>query len=64
MFKSIRHTAEYSARKNIRFAIETDPEQPEVLRRQLNEKPAEFKEVPLGQGQVPWDAYLAAHSKR
>lgn len=131
MLKSIRHAAEYSARKNIRFAIETGPEQPEVLRsfiedvdseglgvnldpanlrmvscvdpvhavevlgkyivhthakdginlypgsaravygmfdpdgtrRQLNEKPAEFREVPLGQGQVPWDAYLAALKK-
>lgn len=28
--------------------------------RVFQEKRAEFKEVPLGQGQVPWDTYLAA----
>jgi sugar phosphate isomerase/epimerase len=32
-------------------------------RRTFTEKPATFKEVPLGQGQVNWDAYLAALKK-
>ena len=131
MLKSIRAAAEYSVRLNVRFAIETGPEKPEVLRsfiedvgsdglgvnldpanlrmvscvdsvhavevlgkyivhthakdginlfpgsaraaygmynpdgtkRIFNEEPAKYKEVPLGKGQVPWDAYLAALKK-
>ncbi len=131
MKKSIRHAAEHSAKFGVTFAIETGPEQPEVLRafiedvgseglgvnldpanlrmvscvdpvhavevlgkyivhthakdgvnlypgsakamygmcnpdgtkRVFAERPAEYKEVPLGQGQVPWDAYLAALRK-
>ena len=31
--------------------------------RVFTEKPATYKEVPLGQGQVPWDGYLAALRK-
>ena len=37
--------------------------EPDGSLRVFNEKPADFKEVPLGQGQVPWDGYLAALRK-
>lgn len=33
---------------------------PDGSLRKFEEKPATFQEVPLGQGQVPWDEYLAA----
>ena len=36
---------------------------PDGTKRVFAERPAEYKEVPLGQGQVPWDAYLAALRK-
>ena len=36
---------------------------PDGTKRELNLEPAKFKEVPLGQGQVPWDSYLAALKK-
>ena len=36
---------------------------PDGTRRVFQEEPARYKEVPLGQGQVPWDAYLAALKK-
>ena len=32
-------------------------------KRDLGVDPARYKEVPLGQGQVPWDGYLAALKK-
>ena len=36
---------------------------PDGSRRDLGVEPARYREVPLGQGQVPWDAYLAALKK-
>ena len=36
---------------------------PDGTKRVFEERPASFKEVPLGQGQVPWDGYLAALKK-
>ena len=36
---------------------------PDGSLRDLGVAPSKFKEVPLGQGQVPWDAYLAALKK-
>ena len=36
---------------------------PDGSKRDLGVEPAKYKEVPLGQGQVPWDAYLAALKK-
>ena len=36
---------------------------PDGSARDLGLEPAKYKEVPLGQGQVPWDAYLAALKK-
>lgn len=36
---------------------------PDGSKREFREEPARFKEVPLGQGQVPWDAYLNALRK-
>lgn len=36
---------------------------PDGSKRVFAEAPAEYKEVPLGQGQVPWDEYLAALKK-
>ena len=37
--------------------------EPDGSLRVFSEKPATYKEVPLGQGQVPWDGYLAALKK-
>ena len=37
--------------------------EPDGSLRVFKEKPADYKEVPLGQGQVPWDGYLAALRK-
>ncbi len=34
--------------------------EPDGTKRKFAEQPAKFKEVPLGQGQVDWDKYLAA----
>ena len=36
---------------------------PDGTKRDLGVEPARYKEVPLGQGQVPWDGYLAALKK-
>ena len=36
---------------------------PDGSPRVFKERAADYKEVPLGQGQVPWDAYLAALKK-
>ena len=36
---------------------------PDGSLRVFKERAADYKEVPLGQGQVPWDAYLAALKK-
>lgn len=36
---------------------------PDGTKRVFKEEPAKFREVPLGQGQVPWDGYLAALKK-
>lgn len=33
---------------------------PDGALRDISARPAGFKEVPLGQGMVPWDAYLTA----
>ena len=33
---------------------------PDGSRREYSARPSGFKEVPLGEGMVPWDAYLAA----
>ena len=37
--------------------------EPDGSMRVFTEEPAKFQEVPLGQGQVPWDGYLAALKK-
>ena len=37
--------------------------EPDGSLRVFSEQPATYKEVPLGQGQVPWDGYLAALRK-
>ncbi|MBO4633417.1 MAG: sugar phosphate isomerase/epimerase [Lentisphaeria bacterium] len=37
--------------------------EPDGSPRVFSERAAEYKEVPLGQGQVPWDGYLAALKK-
>ncbi len=37
--------------------------EPDGTPRKFTEKPAEYQEVPLGKGQVPWDGYLAALKK-
>ncbi len=131
MVKSIRHAAEYAAKRGVMFAIETGPEKAETLRafieevhskglgvnldpanlrmvscvdpvhavevlgkyivhthakdgintypgsataaygmcnpdgskRVFAEKPATYQEVPLGEGQVPWDGYINALKK-
>ncbi|MBO4303992.1 MAG: sugar phosphate isomerase/epimerase [Lentisphaeria bacterium] len=33
---------------------------PDGTKREISARPSGFKEVPLGQGMVPWDAYIAA----
>ena len=37
--------------------------EPDGSPRKVSEPPAKYQEVPLGQGQVPWDGYLAALKK-
>lgn len=37
--------------------------EPDGSPRKFSEPPAKYQEVPLGQGQVPWDGYLAALKK-